>query len=59
VKPEFQKQYSEQLSQVGTQSQIRNQARVNQLNLTASKQMISQLKLQEAQELAETPFDET
>jgi len=40
VKPEFQKQYNEKLNQM-SQSSISKQAQLNQLNLTANKQMIS------------------
>lgn len=59
VKPEFQKEYKSQLNSMQSQKDVARKVKNYQADMNRSKKMVQQMKLREAQALAEMPIDDT
>lgn len=59
IKPEFQQEYNRQLSGLQSQKDVARRVRHHQASVNKSKQMVQQMKMQEARALAEVPIDDT
>ena len=59
VRPENRKEYQEKMRSMSNKKGVAKQIKQYQANMNASRQMVQQMKMQEAQALAEIPLEET